>query len=109
MLKHIIGLLEPDSGRILFEGRSLADMNSAERKDFKAKCSYMFQNTALFDSMTVYENIALPLKERRLAKKNRNRRQGARQNGTTGYRWDREKLSLQLSGGMRKRSLWPER
>jgi phospholipid/cholesterol/gamma-HCH transport system ATP-binding protein len=64
MLKHIIGLLEPDSGQVLFEGRSLADMKAGERKAVKRKFSYLFQNTALFDFLTVYENIALPLKER---------------------------------------------
>lgn len=64
LLKHIIGLLEPDSGLVLFENRSIADMRNAERKALKRKFSYLFQNTALFDFLTVFENIALPLKER---------------------------------------------
>jgi phospholipid/cholesterol/gamma-HCH transport system ATP-binding protein len=64
LLKHIIGLLEPDSGQVLFEGRSLAEMKTAERKALKQKFSYLFQNTALFDFLNIYENIALPLKER---------------------------------------------
>ncbi|MFH1981655.1 MAG: ATP-binding cassette domain-containing protein [Pseudomonadota bacterium] len=63
LLKHIIGLLRQDSGRILFEGRSMDDYKKADRKALKRKFSYMFQGTALFDSMTVWENIALPLKE----------------------------------------------
>jgi phospholipid/cholesterol/gamma-HCH transport system ATP-binding protein len=65
LLKHIIGLLEPDAGEILFEGRSLSAMTKAERRALKMKFSYMFQGTALFDSMTVYDNVALPLKENR--------------------------------------------
>lgn len=65
LLKHIIGLLEPDAGEILFEGRPLSAMTKAERRSLKMKFSYMFQGTALFDSMTVYENVALPLKENR--------------------------------------------
>jgi len=64
LLKHIIGLTEPDSGQILYEGRPFSEMNSSERKALKTKFSYMFQGTALFDSMTVFENIALPLKEK---------------------------------------------
>ena len=64
LLKHIIGLLEPDSGQVFFENKPLVEMKSVERKALKRKFSYLFQNTALFDFLTVYENIALPLKER---------------------------------------------
>lgn len=63
LLKHIIGLLHQDAGRILFEGRPMDAYQKAERRELKRKLSYMFQGTALFDSMTVWENIALPLKE----------------------------------------------
>jgi phospholipid/cholesterol/gamma-HCH transport system ATP-binding protein len=68
LLKHIIGLLHPDRGRILFNGMALDEMAPAERQSIKAKCSYMFQGTALFDSMNVFDNIALPLKEKRASK-----------------------------------------
>ena len=64
LLKHIIGLLEPDAGEILFQGQALNAMTAAERRAVKMKFSYMFQGTALFDSMTVYDNVALPLKEK---------------------------------------------
>ncbi|MBW1615166.1 MAG: ATP-binding cassette domain-containing protein [Deltaproteobacteria bacterium] len=63
ILKHIIGLLSPDSGEILFEGDALAGISDKKRSRFKQKCSYMFQGNALFDSMTVFDNIALPLTE----------------------------------------------
>ena len=63
LLKHIIGLLEPDSGQILFNGQPLSEMKRPERKTLKRKFSYMFQGNALFDSLTVCENVALPLKE----------------------------------------------
>jgi phospholipid/cholesterol/gamma-HCH transport system ATP-binding protein len=64
LLKHIIGLLRPDEGEILFNGKHLKGMTRKERKSFKQQVSYMFQNNALFDSLTVFENIALPLKEK---------------------------------------------
>ncbi len=64
LLKHIIGLLTPDSGRVLFEGRPLAAMKKDERRILKRKFSYVFQDTALFDFLNVFENIALPLMER---------------------------------------------
>jgi phospholipid/cholesterol/gamma-HCH transport system ATP-binding protein len=63
LLKHIIGLLKPDAGKILYRGRPLYEMKRADIDKLKAKFSYVFQDTALFDSMSVYENIALPLKE----------------------------------------------
>jgi len=64
LVKHIIGLITADSGEIIFDGIPYSTM---KRKDFSAiknRCSYMFQNNALFDSMTVFENIALPLREK---------------------------------------------
>jgi phospholipid/cholesterol/gamma-HCH transport system ATP-binding protein len=64
LVKHIIGLITADSGEIIFDGIPYSTM---KRKDFsaiKSRCSYMFQNNALFDSMTVFENIALPLREK---------------------------------------------
>ena len=64
LLKHIIGLLEPDAGEILFEGKPLSALTASERRTLKKKFSYMFQGNALFDSMTVYENVALPLSEK---------------------------------------------
>jgi phospholipid/cholesterol/gamma-HCH transport system ATP-binding protein len=63
-LKHIIGLLEPDGGEIRICDQPLKNMNRRERKAMKRQFSYMFQNNALFDSMTVFENIALPLVEK---------------------------------------------
>jgi phospholipid/cholesterol/gamma-HCH transport system ATP-binding protein len=63
LLKHIIGLIQPDSGEILFSGKSLSKMKKSEISKLREKFSYVFQEAALFDSMTVYENIAFPLKE----------------------------------------------
>ena len=69
LLKHIIGLLKPDEGTILFKGKPLATMKKKEKAASLAQISYMFQDNALFDSMTVYENIALPLREKTSLKK----------------------------------------
>lgn len=103
LLKHIIGLLEPDTGDIFFEGRSLNTMNREQRRAVKMKFSYMFQGTALFDSMTVYENVALPLKEKaRAPLKEIDRRVRAKldQLDLAGIE---DKYPSQLSGGMKKR------
>jgi phospholipid/cholesterol/gamma-HCH transport system ATP-binding protein len=63
LLKHIIGLLTPDEGIILFRGQPVQKMSKSERDRTFGQISYMFQNNALFDSMTVFDNIALPLRQ----------------------------------------------
>ncbi len=63
LLKHIIGLLQPDAGEILLYGQSISKMKPSQINQLRAKFSYVFQDAALFDSLTVYNNIALPLRE----------------------------------------------
>lgn len=103
LLKHIIGLMEPDSGQILFEGRPVAKMTKQQRKARKRKFSYMFQNTALFDSMTVYENIALPLKETTKLGDKEVRRRVLDMMERVDLHDIETKYPSQLSGGMKKR------
>jgi phospholipid/cholesterol/gamma-HCH transport system ATP-binding protein len=102
-LKHIIGLLSPDEGEIVFMGRPLATLKHRERQAMKRECSYMFQHNALFDSLTVFENIALPLREkttlhpREIATRVR-AKMDQLELGEVG-----QKYPTQLSGGMQKR------
>jgi len=63
LLKHIIGLIKPDEGTILFRGKPISGMTRNEMASSFAQMSYMFQDNALFDSMTIYDNVALPLRE----------------------------------------------
>lgn len=63
MLKHIIGLIQPDEGTIFFRGKPITGMKRSEIDSSFAQISYMFQGNALFDSLTVYDNIAMPLRE----------------------------------------------
>ena len=103
LLKHIIGLLRPDEGEILFNGKELKSMGRKERKAFKRQVSYMFQNNALFDSLTVFENIALPLREKtRLREKAIKEKVRARMDQMELFGVD-HKYPSQLSGGMQKR------
>jgi phospholipid/cholesterol/gamma-HCH transport system ATP-binding protein len=62
LLKHIIGLLSPDAGTILFRGKPIHKMKKGEWNQCRSQISYLFQDNALFDSMTVFDNIALPLR-----------------------------------------------
>jgi len=63
LLQHIIGLLQPDAGDVLIRGRSLNDMSRGEVMALRSKIGVMFQDGALFSSMTVYENVAFPLRQ----------------------------------------------
>jgi phospholipid/cholesterol/gamma-HCH transport system ATP-binding protein len=63
LLKHMIGLLEPSEGEILFRGKPINRMSRREVEEFRGQFSYCFQNNALFDSLTVFQNVALPLQQ----------------------------------------------
>ena len=63
LLKHIIGLLKPDEGTILFQGKPVDAMKKREWEDYRSGVAYLFQNNALLDSMTVFDNIAFPLRQ----------------------------------------------
>jgi phospholipid/cholesterol/gamma-HCH transport system ATP-binding protein len=104
LLKHIIGLLEPDEGIILFRGKPLMKMKRSEMAANFAKMSYMFQDNALFDSMTVYENVALPLRETmNLGEEEIDRRVRARIEQTELVD-AAQRYPAELSGGMQKRA-----
>ena len=63
LLKHIVGLLQPDKGCVCIEGKNVDDMNEAELYEVRKLFGFLFQGAALFDSMTIEENISLPLVE----------------------------------------------
>jgi len=64
ILKHMLGLLSPDAGRVVVFGQDLATANKKQLSKIRSNFGVLFQNVALFDSMTVYDNVALPLRER---------------------------------------------
>ncbi len=103
-LKHIIGLLKPDEGRILYRGKPIDQMSKREWNEYISRVSYMFQNNALFDSMTIFENVALPLRQTtKLGKKEIEEKVLASIEQTelseVAYKYPSE-----LSGGMQKRA-----
>ena len=103
LIKHIIGLLSPDEGSILFRGMPFHKMKKKEWEEYRSQISYMFQNNALFDSMTVFENVALPLrqttdlKKKEIEKKVMSRIEQMELADAT------RKYPAELSGGMQKR------
>jgi len=103
MLKLLMGLLEPDSGNVFFGDENIVDKSEEELLEIRKKIGMLFQSSALFDSLTVYENIAYPLREHTKIPENEIEKK------------IKDKLSLvnlfnverlypaELSGGMKKR------
>src|SRR4030042_2217095 len=64
LLKHVIGLLKPDRGRIIIDGFDITRASRRQLQDFRVRLGVLFQGGALFDSLTVLENVAFPLREK---------------------------------------------
>lgn len=102
-IKHILGLLKPDSGKVLVYGKDITFFKGAALKKHRENFGMLFQNSALFDDMTVFENVAFPLREHtkmaetEIAKKVRSTLT------LLGMPDGHDKLPAELSGGMRKR------
>jgi len=103
-LKHIIGMLKPDEGEILFRGKAIDKMSKAEWNDYIGQISYMFQNNALFDSLTVFENVAMPLKYASKLKKKEIEARAMARIEQTELTEVYDKYPSEISGGMQKRA-----
>ncbi len=103
-LKHIIGLLKPDSGEILYQGKPINTMSKSEWNGYINRISYMFQNNALFDSMSVFDNVALPLRRTTKLGKAEIREKVMARIEQTELTEVAHKFPSELSGGMQKRT-----
>ncbi|MGD2187053.1 MAG: ATP-binding cassette domain-containing protein [Desulfobacterales bacterium] len=103
-LKHIIGLLKPDEGQVLYRGKPIDQMNKREWNAYVSQVSYMFQNNALFDSMTVFENVALPLRQTTHLGKKEIAQKVMASIDQTELTDVYDKYPSELSGGMQKRA-----
>ena len=105
LLKHIIGLIRPDSGAIIVDGRDVASLKRKELSEFRSRIGYVFQNGALFDSMNVFENVRLGITdENKYADMDYCRERIAECIRLVNLSPDTiEKFPAELSGGMRKR------
>jgi phospholipid/cholesterol/gamma-HCH transport system ATP-binding protein len=103
LLKHIVGLLRPDTGEVWFDGRRIDTMSERELMDIRQRFGFLFQMGALFDSLTVGENIAFPLVEHTRKKPEEIAQIVSDKLGMVGLRGMEKKLPAQLSGGQKKR------
>ena len=103
LMKHIIGLLKPDRGQVIVDGEDIVPLDEQELERVRRKFGMVFQGAALFDSMTVYENVAFALREHSNLSEEQIRAKVREKLGIVGLRDVEEKYPADLSGGMRKR------
>jgi phospholipid/cholesterol/gamma-HCH transport system ATP-binding protein len=103
LLKSVVRLLEPEKGRVTVDGRNVAELTREELYELRRRVGYVFQFAALFDSMTVYDNVAMGLRRIRdmgVAEIDQRVSESLRLVEMTGFE---DRMPGQLSGGQRKR------
>ena len=103
LLKHLVGLMQPDEGEIWIEGQNITGLNERQLGAIRQKIGILFQGAALFDSMTVAENIAFPLREAGERDPKVLREKVREMLDVVELEGQEEKMPVSLSGGMKKR------
>jgi len=103
LIKHFIGLLSPYSGQVIVNGEDISEMNERRLGGVRQAMGMMFQNGALFDFMTVGQNIAFPLRERGIKDEQEIERRVLESLEIVKLPGQESKMPAELSGGMRKR------
>jgi phospholipid/cholesterol/gamma-HCH transport system ATP-binding protein len=102
-LKHMIGLLKPDAGRVFAMGTDITEYGELELVEVRTAFSMIFQSAALFDSLSVFENVAYPLREHRPWSEAQIRERVSECLESVGLAGSDTLMPAELSGGMRKR------
>jgi phospholipid/cholesterol/gamma-HCH transport system ATP-binding protein len=104
ILKHIAGLLRPDRGRVWIDGIDIYSLGGAELEQMRSRFGFLFQSGALFSSLTVFDNVAFPLREKTKLNEAKVRERVLSVLDQVGLKGAEEKYPAQLSGGMIKRT-----
>ncbi len=103
LIKCLVGLIEPDEGKINLLGKDISELNTEELNELRKKIGFLFQSAALYDSMTVRENIAFPLRDLKSKPKEEIEELVLEALKNVGLEDAIDKMPSELSGGMRKR------
>ena len=103
-LRHIIGLVKPDDGRVFVHGQDMAALASRGLSDARRRMGFLFQAAALFDSMTVGDNVAFPLRRHTKLPQQEIHHRAQAKLAAVGLEREFHKMPAELSGGMRKRA-----
>jgi len=103
LLRHMIGLLQPDQGEIEVDGESIVNLGRSQLNRIREKFGMLFQNAALFDSLSVFDNVAFPLREKTRLSQEEIAQRVLSALEMVGLKDVHGKYPDQLSGGMKKR------
>ena len=104
LLKHLLGLLKPDSGQVLIEGEDITRLKGPALYKLRDRFGYLFQGGALFDSMTIFDNVAFPLREKTSLKPAEVKARAEEELNKVGLKGMGHKYPADVSGGMKKRA-----
>ncbi len=104
LFRHIIGLLRPDEGRIVIDGKDITRLGREELDGIRERVGVLFQGGALFDSLTIFENVAFPLKEKTKLGKKEIAEKVIHALHDVGLHHIGKKYPAEISGGMKKRA-----
>jgi len=103
-LKHVIGLMTPDTGQVLVQGEDVGRLGRRELSGLRQRIGFLFQNAALFDSISVGENVEFPMRRHTKRSSRDIRERAGRLLAEVGLERDYDTMPADLSGGMRKRA-----
>ncbi len=103
LLKHIIGLMKPDRGQVLIDQQNIFQLKGKALEEMRTRFGFLFQGGALFDSLTVFENVAFPLREKTAMKEAEIEARVLFELEQVGMSGAEDKNPAELSGGMKKR------
>ncbi|MCX5903013.1 MAG: ATP-binding cassette domain-containing protein, partial [Proteobacteria bacterium] len=104
LLKHIVGLIKPDQGKVFINGIDINSLRGKQLVEIRKQFGVLFQGGALFDSFTVYDNVAFPLREKTKFDEQQIKERVMHELEHMGLKNDGHKYPAELSGGMRKRA-----
>ena len=102
-IKHLIGLLKPTSGEILLDGQPVQDLPEKDYYPIRKRCAMVFQSSTLFDSLSVLENVILPLRKHKRLKEKKAQEEALALLGKVGMADYAHRFPAELGDGMRKR------
>lgn len=103
-LRHIIGLMRPDRGRVFVKGREVSALEGHELSEVRKQVGFLFQNAALFDSISVGENVAFPMRRHTRFSERQIRERVLERLEAVGLEDEYDRMPADISGGMRKRA-----
>jgi phospholipid/cholesterol/gamma-HCH transport system ATP-binding protein len=103
LVKHLVGLLRPDSGRIILDGEDITHLSEEDYYRIRRKCAMVFQHSTLFDSMTLLDNVALPYRKHHKLSKAEAQRAAEAKLELVHMAEAKHRYPADVGGGMRKR------